>query len=86
MRDGFDDVASASFTFSADHGCAFGNAPKGFPEVTAATDEGYFERRFVDMVLVVSRCEDFGFVDVVDADCLKDLQSSSRERMVLYLK
>jgi hypothetical protein len=76
VLDGFDDVASAGFALCANHGCAFGNATEGFAEVAAAADEGSFEVVLCDMVKVVGRSEDFGFIDIVDADGFEDLSRS----------
>jgi hypothetical protein len=77
VRDGLDDVARAGLAFGTDHRGTFGNAAESFTQVTAAADEGYFEGGFVDVIDVVGWSEDFGFVDVVDADGLENLESGS---------
>ena len=73
MADGLDDVARAGFTFRANHCRAFGNAAEGFAEVAAAADEGDLEGVLFDVVGWIGGGEDFGFVDVVYAEGLKDL-------------
>lgn len=68
MADGFDDVARAGFAFCTDHGGAFRDAAEGFTQVAAAADEGGGEGVFLNVVDGVGGGEDFGFVDVVDAE------------------
>ncbi len=72
--DGVNYVAGAGLTFGADHGGAFGDAAQGFSEIARAADEWNFEGVFVDVVSFVGGSEDFGFVDVVDAEFLQDLR------------
>lgn len=76
VLDGLDDVARAGLAFCPDHGGAFGDAAQGFAQVAAAADERDLEVRLLDVVAVVSRGEDFGFVDVVDSDGFEDLIAS----------
>ena len=71
VLDGVDDVAGAGFAFGADHGRAFGDAAEGFAEIARAADEWDFEGVLVDVVGFVGGREDFGFVDVVDAELLQ---------------
>ncbi len=52
---------------------AFGDAAEGFSEIARAADEGHVEGVLVDVVGFVGGGEDFGFVDVVDAEFLQDL-------------
>ena len=73
VLDGLDDVAGAGLALGADHGGPLGDASQGFAEVAAAADEGDFEGVFFDVVDVVGWGEDFGFVDVVDAEGFEDL-------------
>jgi hypothetical protein len=73
VLDGLDDVAGAGLALGADHGGAFGDAPQGFAQVAAAADEGHFKGVFFDVVDCVGGGEDFGFVDVVDAEGFEDL-------------
>jgi hypothetical protein len=74
VADCLDDVAGAGFAFGADHGCAFADAAEGFAEVAAAAHEGDGEGVLLDVVGVVGGGEDFGLVDVVDADGFEDLE------------
>jgi len=74
VADGFDDVARAGFALCTDHGGAFGDAAEGLTQVAAATDEGSGEGVFLNVVDGVGGGEDFGFVDVVDAEGFKYLQ------------
>jgi hypothetical protein len=67
VADSFDDVAGSSFTFCADHGCAFRDAAKGFAEAPAAAHKGDAEGVLGDVVDGVGGGEDFGFVNVVYA-------------------
>jgi hypothetical protein len=73
VLDGVDDVAGAGFSLGADHAGAFGNAAQGFAEIAGSADEGDLEGVLVDVMRLVGGGEDFGFVDVVDAEFLQDL-------------
>ncbi len=68
-----DHVAGSGLTFGTDHGCAFGNASEGFAEITGATDERNFESMLIHVVGLVGRSENFGLVDVIDAELLQNL-------------
>src|SRR3984885_1930527 len=70
---GVDNVASAGFSLGADHGSAFGNAAESLSEVARAADEGRLEGVLVDVVSLVGRGENFGFVNVVNAEFLQNL-------------
>ena len=72
VLDGVDDVAGTGFTLGADHGGAFGDAAQGFSEIARAADEWDLEGVLVDVVGFVGGSEDFGFVDVVDAEFLQE--------------
>jgi hypothetical protein len=74
VLDGLDDVAGAGFALGADHGGALGDAAQGLAQVAAATDEGDLEGGLGDVVDVVGGGQDFGLVDVVDANGLEDLK------------
>src|SRR5699024_9977795 len=50
-----------------------GDAAQGLTEVRRSADEGNLEDGLVDVVDVVGRGEDLGFVDVVDTEGLEDL-------------
>src|SRR5690606_12090901 len=67
------DVAGACFALRTDHRGAFGDAAKSLAEVGRTTDERHLEDGLVDVVDVVGGGEDLGFVDVVDAEGLKNL-------------
>ena len=73
VLDGVDYVSGAGFALGADHACAFGDAAQGFAEIARAADEGDGEGVLVDVVSFVGGGEDFGFVDVVDAEFLENL-------------
>jgi len=45
-------VAGAGFALGADHGRTFGNTPKRFRQIATTAHKRYFERPFVDMVLI----------------------------------
>ena len=70
---GLDDVTRARLALGADHGGAFGDAAEGFAQVAAPAYEGDPVGVFVDVVEGVGRGEDFGFVNVVDAEGFEDL-------------
>ena len=72
--DRLDDITGAGFTLGADHGGAFADAAEGFAEVTAPTHEWDGEGVLLDVVGVVGGGEDFGLVNVVDADGFEDLE------------
>ena len=73
VTDRFDHVAGAGLALRADHACAFGNTTECFAKIGCATNERNIECPLVDVVGFVSRCENFGLVDVVDLQRLKDL-------------
>ena len=68
------DIAGTRFTLGTDHGSALCDTAKGFTEVTRTADEWHLELVLVDVVNIVSRREDFTFIDVVDLDGLEDLR------------
>lgn len=70
---GVDDVAGSGLALGANHGCAFGDAAAGLAQVACTADEGCGEGVLVDVVDLVGRGEDLGFVDEVDAERLEDL-------------
>ena len=72
VLDGVDYVAGAGFALGADHGGAFGDAAQSFSEIARAADEWNFEGVLIDVVSFVGGSEDFGFVDVVDAEFLQE--------------
>ena len=71
---GVDHIAGAGLSLGADHGCAFGDAPQRLAQVARAADERNLEGVLVDVVGFVGRGEDFGLVDVVDAEFLQNLR------------
>lgn len=73
VLDGLDDVAGAGLALGADHGGALADAAQGLAEVAAAAHEGHAVGVLLDVVDVVGGREDFGLVDVVDADGFEDL-------------
>lgn len=77
MLNRLNNVARAGLTLGADHGSTLGNAAQGLTEVTATADERNFEIVLLDVVFVIGRSQHFGFVDVVNAEGLEDLQSTS---------
>lgn len=77
VTDGFDDVAGACFAFRPDEGSALGDATQCLAEVAGATYKRNLETVLVDVVLFVRGGQDFGLVNVVDADRLKDLDRNA---------
>src|SRR3954451_17187176 len=73
LADGFDDVAGSGFALRPHHRGALVDPAERLAEVPAAADERDLERVLVDVVRLVGRGEDLGFVDVVDAERLEDL-------------
>ena len=82
VLDGLDDVAGAGLALGADHGGAFGDASQGFAQVATAADEGHFEGVLFHVVDCVGGGQDFGLVDVVDAEGFEDL-GCGRVRMLV---
>src|SRR5712692_11817558 len=76
VLDGMDDVAGPGFALGADHGRAFGDAAQSLAEIARSADERDGEGVLVDVVGFVGWGEDFGFVDVIDAEFLQDLRLS----------
>jgi hypothetical protein len=74
VLDSVDDVARSGLALGADHGCAFGDAAEGLPEVAGSADKGRGEGVLVDVVDLVGGSEDLGLVDEVDAELLQDLR------------
>lgn len=70
---GLDDISGAGFTLGADHGGTLGDATEGLAEVAAAAHEGNLVAVLGDVVDIVGGGQDFGLVNVVDANGLKDL-------------
>ena len=73
MADGVDYVSGASLALGANHGRAFGDAAQGFAQIARAADEGNGERVLVDVMRFVGGGEDFGLVNVIDAQFLQNL-------------
>jgi hypothetical protein len=73
VPDSLDDVTGAGLTFCTNKCSAFRYATESLAEISCPTDKGYFESVFIDVVFFVCRSEHFGFIDVVDANCLQDL-------------
>ena len=71
-----DDVAGARLALGANHGGTLRDAAERLAEVAAAAEHGHLEVVLVDVVDLVRGGEDFGLVDVVDADGLEDLRST----------
>ena len=75
MADGFNDIAGASFSLRANKRCTFGDPTERLAKVLRTTDERHLERVLVNVVLLVRRSQNFGFIDVVDTDGLYDLNN-----------
>ena len=73
MANGFDDISCASFALGAYECRAFRDASQSLAKVFRAADERNLERMLVYVMLFVRRCQDFGFVNIVDSDSLEDL-------------
>ena len=72
VLDGVDHVSGAGFALGANHGRAFGDAAQGFPQIARAADERNLEGVLVDVMGFVGGSEHFGFVDVVNAQLLRE--------------
>ena len=71
----FNDIACSSLALGPDHGSTLGYPTQGLAQVTGATNERNFEVVFVDVVLIIRRCEHLGFVDVIDTNGLENLRT-----------
>ena len=69
-----DHVSGTSFTFCANHSCAFGDATEGFSQIARAADEWRLESVFVHVVSFVGRGQNFGLVNIVHPKFLQDLR------------
>jgi hypothetical protein len=65
VANSLDHVASAGLTLSTDESSTLRDTPESLAEVAASTHKWHLESVLVDVVLVVRRCQDLGFVDVV---------------------
>ena len=74
VTNSLDDVAGPRLAFGANHRRTFAETAERLAEVTGTAYEGHVEVPLVDVVLLVGGREDFGLVDVVDAEGLKDLR------------
>src|SRR5438270_977929 len=74
VADGLHDIPCARLALRPDHGRAFRDAAGRLAEVAAAADKRDLERVLVDVIFLVGRGENFGLVDVVDAESLQDLR------------
>jgi hypothetical protein len=68
-------ITGTSLTLGADHSGTLRDTAQGLAKVTAAAYEGDLECGLGDVVDIVSGSEDFGFIDVVNANGLEDLRS-----------
>ena len=66
-------IAGAGLAFRSEHCCTFGDTTKGLTEVSTATYEWDFEVVFVDVIFLISHCEHFTFVDIVNFNWFKNL-------------
>lgn len=69
----FNDVPSPCFSFCSDESSSLGYTTESFTEVASAANERDFEPVLVDVVLLISRGENLGLVNVVDSNCLQNL-------------
>src|SRR6202171_4107912 len=67
-------VAGAGFAFGADHRGPLIDAPQRLAEVARAANKWDFELPLVYVVFLVSRSQDLGFIDEIDADGLQQLR------------
>mmetsp|Transcript_18208 Transcript_18208/g.37084 ORF Transcript_18208/g.37084 Transcript_18208/m.37084 type:complete len:234 (+) Transcript_18208:279-980(+) len=68
-----DDVACASVSFEADHGCPLCNAAQRLTQVLRPAHKWYLEVALVDVVRLIRSCEHFRLVDAIDLQGLEDL-------------
>src|SRR5713226_5630422 len=73
MAHRFDNIAGAGFALRADHGRALADAPQGLAQVACAAYKRHREEMFVDVEMLVSRCQHLGFIDAIHADGLQNL-------------
>jgi hypothetical protein len=66
-------ITSTGFALGTDHGGTLRDTTESLAEVAAATYERGLEAVFGDVVHVICRSEDFGFVNVVDPNGFEDL-------------
>src|SRR5258708_18175884 len=74
MANRFNNIASASLTFGANHRCTFINATQRLAEIAATTDERNLKLMLIYVIFLIGRRQDFALVDVVDANSFQDLR------------
>jgi hypothetical protein len=72
VGDGLNDIACTSLTLGTDHGRAFTEAAERFTQVASSAHEWGGEGPLVDVMFDIGRSENFGLVDVVNAEGLQD--------------
>lgn len=65
MADGLDDIAGTSLALRPDEGCTFRDSAQRLAEITAATDERDLEGVLIDVILIIGRCQDLRFINVI---------------------
>mmetsp|Transcript_2980 Transcript_2980/g.6762 ORF Transcript_2980/g.6762 Transcript_2980/m.6762 type:complete len:274 (+) Transcript_2980:275-1096(+) len=67
-------ISCSSFAFGTNHRSAFRNSSQSLPQIAAAADKRNLEWILVDVVFFVCNRQHFGFVNVIDFDCFKNLR------------
>ena len=73
MADSLDNITGSRLPFGTDHRGTFLDAPQCFSQVSGTADKRYTELLFVDVVHIIGRREDFGFVNVVNFNSFQNL-------------
>lgn len=64
VSDRFHNIARTGFALGADHRGTLRDTTKSFTKVLAAADKGDFEGVFTNVVLIVGRSENLGFLGI----------------------
>ena len=73
MADSLDNITGARFAFCPYHGSSFVDSSQCFSEVTGSAHKWNFKVTLIDMIYIISRGKNFGFINVIYLDCLKNL-------------
>jgi hypothetical protein len=82
VTDGLDDITSSSLAFSSYHCSTFTNAAECFAQISATTNERNRKGVLFNMMSMIGRGENLGFIYVINANGFKDLQALSAKGLV----
>ena len=74
MAHGLHDVARPRLALGADHRRALGDAAERFSEISRATDKRCLELCLINMIYIISRRQNFGFINIINLDRLQQLR------------